>query len=329
MQEKRLKRRFLPESLPSELALRPHNLKATFATGRTMPGESATTPTERVPLTSLMWSKVEQRLDVLVFRACFAPSVYAARHLVISGKVKLNGVKHSDPNTLLEPGSMFSVEPMAIEMLHNPNPVSLPYTTSPADGTPSSESSSNRKTSERAIRRRDRRRLTKASREAARKALKEAASRGPLSFTLPPFAAPSIFIPAYLEVSFASCSAVYVRHPSARPGVSEIPTPYDADGEVMAYTWEWYLRNNRRLSRRLKPGNVYKREFKRAGYHGHGGALVTEHFAKLRQEKGVSPEEAIRLVRERQESVMAAARETALKKLPPHLKQKLGTEVRP
>jgi hypothetical protein len=59
-------------------------------------------------------------------------------------------------------------------------------------------------------------------------------------FTLPAYAAPHLFIPAYLEPNFKTCSAVYVRHPTARPGYSEIPSPYDADGEIMSLAWEWF-----------------------------------------------------------------------------------------
>jgi hypothetical protein len=74
-------------------------------------------------------------------------------------------------------------------------------------------------------------------------------------FYLPPYASPWLFIPAYIEPSFATCSAVYVRHPTARPGYSEIPTPYDADGTLVRYAWEWYVqrrsrvRSKRQLSR--------------------------------------------------------------------------------
>lgn len=59
-------------------------------------------------------------------------------------------------------------------------------------------------------------------------------------FTLPPYAAPHLFIPAYLEPNFKTCACVYVRHPTARPGYSEVPSPYDADGEVMSLAWEWF-----------------------------------------------------------------------------------------
>jgi hypothetical protein len=59
-------------------------------------------------------------------------------------------------------------------------------------------------------------------------------------FHLPPYAAPFLFVPAYAEVSFPTCSAVFVRHPTARAEYSEIPTPYEADGEVVRFAWEWY-----------------------------------------------------------------------------------------
>jgi hypothetical protein len=74
-------------------------------------------------------------------------------------------------------------------------------------------------------------------------------------FNLPAYASPFIFVPAYLEVSFATCSVVYVRHPTARPGYSEIPTPYDADGEIVRLAWEWYSK--------VRPRNRSKRQLAR------------------------------------------------------------------
>lgn len=71
--------------------------------------------------------------------------------------------------------------------------------------------------------------------------------RGLTPFYLPLYASPSLFIPAYIEVNFATCAAIYVRHPTARPGYSEIPTPYDADGEVMRFAWEWYVKRRVRV----------------------------------------------------------------------------------
>lgn len=83
----------------------------------------------------------------------------------------------------------------------------------------------------------------------------EGSASGHTPFHLPDYATPFIFVPAYLEVSFPTCSAVYLRHPTARPGYSEIPTPYDADGEVVRLAWEWYakvrprMRSRRQLAR--------------------------------------------------------------------------------
>lgn len=69
---------------------------------------------------------------------------------------------------------------------------------------------------------------------------------------LPDYSAPFLFVPAYLEVSFTTCSAVYVRDPTARKNHSELPTPYDADGELMRLAWEWYVKVRPRMRGRLQ-----------------------------------------------------------------------------
>ena len=48
------------------------------------------------------------------------------------------------------------------------------------------------------------------------------------------------FVPRYLEVHHKICSAVYLRHPVARPGLAEVPTPFP--GEVNGLAFNWYLR---------------------------------------------------------------------------------------
>ncbi|KAL8827995.1 MAG: hypothetical protein Q9170_006791 [Blastenia crenularia] len=48
------------------------------------------------------------------------------------------------------------------------------------------------------------------------------------------------FIPRYLEVHHKICSAVYLRHPVARPGLGEVPTPFGNDVNSLAFNW--YLR---------------------------------------------------------------------------------------
>ncbi|KAL2049470.1 hypothetical protein ABVK25_010265 [Lepraria finkii] len=48
------------------------------------------------------------------------------------------------------------------------------------------------------------------------------------------------FVPRYLEVHHKICSAVYIRHPVARPGLAEVPTPYSSELNALAHNW--YLR---------------------------------------------------------------------------------------
>ncbi|KAF1850541.1 alpha-L RNA-binding motif-containing protein [Cucurbitaria berberidis CBS 394.84] len=49
------------------------------------------------------------------------------------------------------------------------------------------------------------------------------------------------FIPRYLEVNQNVCAAVYLRHPVARPGLAEVPTPFHIETGQLAFNW--YLRN--------------------------------------------------------------------------------------
>jgi hypothetical protein len=55
-----------------------------------------------------------------------------------------------------------------------------------------------------------------------------------------PFMSAFAFIPKYLEVNQNICSAVYLRHPVARPGLAEVPTPFWEEVNQLAFTW--YLR---------------------------------------------------------------------------------------
>lgn len=48
------------------------------------------------------------------------------------------------------------------------------------------------------------------------------------------------FIPRYLEVNQNICAAVYLRHPVARPGFSEVPSPFSEGINTAAFAW--YLR---------------------------------------------------------------------------------------
>jgi len=208
---------------------------------------------ELPPVGSLMFSEVERRIDVVIFRACLAHSVYEARRLVVHGQVLLNGKKHQNANTRLAPGDMVSVNPKFISFLQSK--------------TPSAELSSEELAAEEL--------KDKPSDSVEESSMLEGSSqvqgassvkdKGLTPFNLPAYASPFIFVPAYLEVSFHTCSVVYVRHPTARPGYSEIPTPYDADGEVVRLAWEWYSK--------VRPRNRSKRQLGREPENRHVGYL--------------------------------------------------------
>ncbi|KAF5366284.1 hypothetical protein D9758_005695 [Tetrapyrgos nigripes] len=221
--EKMFKRWYLPDNLPDvrpKSAINPSGilkddaaLLEEYAKRKTMETDYEKLQKRQgmAPVGSLMFAEVERRIDTVVFRACFAHSIYEARRLVVHGDVLLNGKKHADPNTRLAPGDMISVKPDAIRFLRPPREY---FQDSVNEAHP------------------EMKKLT--------------------PFNLPHYASPWIFIPAYIEPNFATCSAVYVRHPTARPGYSEIPTPYEADGEVVRFAWEWYSKRRPRVRSQSK-----------------------------------------------------------------------------
>lgn len=235
--EKTFKRWYLPANLPDvrstsgkdDLLSLTKWANRTYSVEREIKRREEEASKGLAPVGSLMFSEVERRIDVVIFRSCLAHSVYEARRMVVHGNVLLNGRKHQDANTRLAPGDMVTVDPKAIRFL-KPTSEADPDEEVDADAPPSEGVSSIAKT-------------------------EDGSANGQTAFQLPDYATPFIFIPAYLEVSFPTCSTVYLRHPTARPGYSEVPTPYDADGEVVRLAWEWYakvrprMRSRRQLSR--------------------------------------------------------------------------------
>ncbi len=101
--EKKFVKWYLPERLPAlhnpskspsvEAFIR--DKEAYFAEGRKNGLNRATENSSdgQAPISSLMFAELERRIDVVVFRSCFAHSIHAARQLVVHGKVTLNGIK--------------------------------------------------------------------------------------------------------------------------------------------------------------------------------------------------------------------------------------------
>ncbi|KAI8058286.1 hypothetical protein BDF22DRAFT_616226 [Syncephalis plumigaleata] len=64
--------------------------------------------------------------------------------------------------------------------------------------------------------------------------------KDPHTYTPRDYSQPFHFIPDYLEVDYATCSAIFLREPVARPGKSEIPSPYPPHVHQLAH--EFYVR---------------------------------------------------------------------------------------
>ena len=101
---KRFERWYLPALLPTIHADHQKNLKSGRTIERWIEGKETAGGRNRdardaeqkarqatTPISSMMFLDVERRLDLLVFRACLASSVYQAKEFVVNGHVKVNG----------------------------------------------------------------------------------------------------------------------------------------------------------------------------------------------------------------------------------------------
>ncbi|KAF9336151.1 mitochondrial 37S ribosomal protein nam9 [Podila minutissima] len=159
------------------------------------------------PVFALTYAEMERRLDFIVFRSNFAPSIYAARQLVGHGKVTVNGKPMPFPSHRVTDGDIVTVEPTSILTL--------------------------KKTS-------------KSAEESAEASSEEGATSGhaaPMEFVPQPFSQPFLFVPDYLEVNYNTCSTVFLRSPISRPGKTEIPSPFPPQMHALAY--EFYARNRK------------------------------------------------------------------------------------
>jgi hypothetical protein len=176
----------------------------------------------------------------------------------------------NNPNTLLNPGDIFTVDPAAIPMLRAKQQEAVAEEAeveaeAAAEAEESAEGAETSTSQEVEASSTSETPSSDAVAPQTESALPDAAettsspssasstpSKSDTHFNLPPYAAPHIFVPAYLLPSYLTCSAVYVRHPTARPGYSEIPSPYDAGGELMSLGWEWFQKKAPRMRGRVK-----------------------------------------------------------------------------
>ncbi|KAI8967104.1 hypothetical protein BDF20DRAFT_251531 [Mycotypha africana] len=83
------------------------------------------------PAATLMYGELERRLDFVVFRSNFCPSIYAARQLCVHGKVLVNGKKLAHPSHKLKEGDIVTVDPHAIQFLKGEIGQELDFTPKP------------------------------------------------------------------------------------------------------------------------------------------------------------------------------------------------------
>ncbi|KAL1920118.1 mitochondrial 37S ribosomal protein uS4m [Calcarisporiella thermophila] len=211
---KRLTRAYHGDELSERQFTKLFKSKLPTVTGITVEGGANT------PVASLAVAELERRLDFIVFRCHFAPSVYAARQLCTHGKVMVNGKKMSYPSHLVRDGDIITVQPSAISMLARPNQ-------QPGASTEEVKSESEQNT------------------DANSTSLKSRKDGWDVEheFKYKPYSQPFMFIPDYLEVDYKACSAVFLRSPVARPGRTEIPTPFPS--EIHALAHEFYARNRK------------------------------------------------------------------------------------
>jgi hypothetical protein len=82
---------------------------------------------------------------------------------------------------------------------------------------------------------------------------------GARDFSLPAWSGPSLFVPGYLQPNWHYCTLVYLRHPTARWNMCEIPSPFNAKGDLMKTAWEWWTSRRTRMkvyTGGLMPGGI-------------------------------------------------------------------------
>tara|TARA_R110001599_G_scaffold17022_7_gene68419 strand:+ start:1750 stop:2364 length:615 start_codon:yes stop_codon:yes gene_type:complete len=79
---------------------------------------------------------LEQRLDMVVYRAKFTPTIFSARQLVSHGHIRVNGVKCNVASRKVVPGDVISLSSKAQEMLLVIEAQSLPERDIPEYVTP-------------------------------------------------------------------------------------------------------------------------------------------------------------------------------------------------
>lgn len=234
----------------------------------------------QVPYMMQTFAPMERRLDMAIFRAMFASSALQARQFVIHGFVQVNGKKMQFPQYMLNPGDMFSVDiekvlfatgaPKILPPALNPKyqnrkkdkgegeaglseSASVPTTItsdskSKSESEPPKSAASAEGSAEDEQEKNQEYNKTKENQSGEfewwkdKNRIKTYDETKPYRTPWRPryYLSAFAFIPKYLEVNHNTGHAVYLRHPVARPGQSEVPTPFHP--ETMQLAFNWFLR---------------------------------------------------------------------------------------
>lgn len=190
------------------------------------PRDSRTTP-----IASQTYATLEKRLDIALFRALFASSTRQSKQMIVHGKVKVNGKQIKRPGYCLKPGDLFEVNPAAVIMnVSPPRPRKL------TDQEDSETAESNAETSTEGGAQATTTTATTPVSNRTRKA-SEWEEIGRSNFVPKDYMSAFAFVPTYLQVSYETCSAVYLRDPVAKPGSSEVPSPLPASVHALAHNF--------------------------------------------------------------------------------------------
>jgi small subunit ribosomal protein S4 len=244
---------------------------------------------ERRQLWGGLYCGVERRLDTVVFRSLFATSIQQARQLVIHGHVEVNGrpvystfnrsnLQENRPGVLLRPGDIYHANPQIVKRFisaefHEKHLALEPYRRQNMESLRNLYLRKQGLSLENILRQRPPYSdmfeydpympIEQQGRHPMYNFLDKQAQReenyfrSHEKFSPKPFMAPNVFLPAYLEVSYRSCTGCFVRLPQIkRDGSMEIPSPFPPD--VHERAGMFYSRYGRGVIRRQRGYRGYK-----------------------------------------------------------------------
>lgn len=168
-----------------------------------------------------------------IFRACFVPSIWAARKLCRFGCVTVNGSKVTQPGYIMEDGDIIQVQADRLELLNPSHKQKEDWEDWAAEanngkfGVTEGEDSEDDDQDDILEAAKDLPTSDGGEEKKIAKVTSMAYPKENLEFHPLPYMAAWMFVPEYLEVNYNNLTICLLRSPLVKPGRCEIPTPYD------------------------------------------------------------------------------------------------------